>query len=71
MKPVIQQSACELLVLLRTKKISSLDLANEYIRQIERLNPFLNALVERGVAVCGVGAVQPLAGRTEGSGPHN
>ena len=46
MKPVIQQSACELLVLLRTKKISSLDLANEYIRQIERLNPFLNALVD-------------------------
>ena len=32
---------------------------------------FLNALVERGVAVCGAGAVQPLAGRTEGSGPHN
>jgi hypothetical protein len=32
---------------------------------------FLNALVERGVAVCGSGAVQPLAGRTENPGTRN
>lgn len=46
MKPVTQQSACELLVRLRTKKISALELADEYIRQIERLNPQINALVD-------------------------
>ena len=43
---VTQQSAFELLVLLRTKKISATELADEYIRQIERLNPRLNALVD-------------------------
>ena len=43
---VTQQSAFELLVLLRTKKISATELADEYIRQIERLNPQLNALVD-------------------------
>jgi len=32
---------------------------------------FLNALLERGVAVCGSGSVQPLAGRTENPGPRN
>ncbi|MBV8905802.1 MAG: hypothetical protein JOZ22_19385 [Acidobacteriia bacterium] len=32
---------------------------------------FLNALMERGVAVCGAGVVQPLAGRTENPGPRN
>jgi Asp-tRNA(Asn)/Glu-tRNA(Gln) amidotransferase A subunit family amidase len=46
MKPVTQQSACELLALLGTKKISALELADEYIRQIERLNPQINALVD-------------------------
>lgn len=46
MKPITQQSACELLVLLRTKKISALELADEYIGQIERLNPQINALVD-------------------------
>ena len=46
MKPVTQQSAFELLVLLRTRKLSALELANEYIRQIERLNPQINALVD-------------------------
>jgi len=46
MKPVTQQSARDLLVLLRTKKISALELAEEYIRQIERLNPQINALVD-------------------------
>ena len=46
MKPVTQQSAFELLALLRTKQISALELAEEYIRQIERLNPQVNALVD-------------------------
>ena len=46
MKPVTQQSACELLVLLGRKRISALELADEYIGQIERLNPHINALVD-------------------------
>ena len=46
MKPVTQQSAVELLALLRESKISPLELANKYIAQIERLNPRLNALVD-------------------------
>jgi Asp-tRNA(Asn)/Glu-tRNA(Gln) amidotransferase A subunit family amidase len=46
MKAVTQQSAIELLGLLRDSKISPLELANEYIAQIERLNPRLNALVD-------------------------
>ena len=45
-KPVTRQSAFELLDLLRTGKISALELADEYIRQIERLNPQINALVD-------------------------
>jgi hypothetical protein len=32
---------------------------------------FLNALTRTGVAVCGAGVVQPLAGRTESVGPRN
>jgi hypothetical protein len=32
---------------------------------------FLTALNKTGVAVCGVGVVQPLAGRTESVGPRN
>ncbi|MGA2270815.1 MAG: hypothetical protein ABSH44_20265 [Bryobacteraceae bacterium] len=32
---------------------------------------FLNALTKTGVAVCGAGVVQPLAGRTESVGPRN
>jgi hypothetical protein len=32
---------------------------------------FLNALTKTGVAVCGSGGVQPLAGRTESIGPRN
>lgn len=46
MKPVTQQSAVELLKLLRAGAISALELANEYLAQIERLNPKLNALVD-------------------------
>ena len=46
MKPVTQQSACELLAVLRTRKISALELADEHIRQIELLNPQINALVD-------------------------
>jgi hypothetical protein len=32
---------------------------------------FLNALTQTGVAVCGAGSVQPLAGRTESVGSRN
>jgi hypothetical protein len=32
---------------------------------------FLNALIKTGVAVCGNGSVQPLAGRTESVGSRN
>ena len=32
---------------------------------------FLSGLTENGVAVCGAGVVQPLAGRTTGSPSHN
>jgi hypothetical protein len=32
---------------------------------------FLAALTQTGVAVCGVGAVEPLAGRTESVGTRN
>ena len=46
MKPVTQQTAVELLALLREAKISPLELADEYIAQIQRLNPQLNALVD-------------------------
>jgi Asp-tRNA(Asn)/Glu-tRNA(Gln) amidotransferase A subunit family amidase len=45
-RPVTQQSAFELLDLLRTNQISALELAGEYIRQIERLDPQINALVD-------------------------
>jgi hypothetical protein len=31
---------------------------------------FLNALTKTGVAVCGGSTVQPLAGRTESTGPR-
>ena len=39
MRPLTQQSAVELLALLRARNISALELAEEYIRQVERLNP--------------------------------
>jgi Asp-tRNA(Asn)/Glu-tRNA(Gln) amidotransferase A subunit family amidase len=45
-RPITQQPAVELLALLREHKISPLELANEYITLIERLNPRLNALVD-------------------------
>jgi Asp-tRNA(Asn)/Glu-tRNA(Gln) amidotransferase A subunit family amidase len=38
--------AVELLSMLRRKQISPLELADEYIQQIERLNPQLNALID-------------------------
>ncbi len=38
--------AVELLAMIRRKQISPLELADEYIQQIERLNPQLHALVD-------------------------
>ncbi len=40
------QSAVQLLAQLRAKKISALELSDEHIKQIERLNPSLNAIVD-------------------------
>ncbi|HEY0796586.1 MAG TPA: amidase, partial [Acidisarcina sp.] len=46
MTEVVLESAVKQLSLLREKKISPPELAEEHIRQIERLNPSLNALIE-------------------------
>lgn len=46
MSEITQQPAVRLLALLREKKISPLELADEHIRRIEALNPRLNALVD-------------------------
>ena len=46
MSALVTRSAVELLALLHSGKISPLELAEEHIRQIERLNPQLNALVD-------------------------
>src|SRR5512146_2042963 len=46
MQGLTQQSAVQLLSLLRERKISPLELADEHIRRIEALNPRLNALVD-------------------------
>ena len=68
MKPVTQQPAAALLALLRTRKISALELADDYIRQIERLNPQINAIVDfdaervRAQARASENATGPLAG---------
>ena len=40
------QSAVEQLKLLRNNDISPVELAEEHIRRIERLNPALNAIVD-------------------------
>ncbi len=44
--PVTLLSAVEQLALLRAQKISPLELAEEHIRQIERLNPRLRAFAD-------------------------
>jgi amidase len=46
MKPVVLLSVVEQLQLLQKRTISPLELAEEHIQQIERLNPALNALVD-------------------------
>src|SRR5579862_2332461 len=46
MNDVVLRSAVEMLGMLRARKISPLELAEEHIRQIERLNPRLNALID-------------------------
>jgi amidase len=46
MKPVTQQSAIELARMLREGKISPTELTSEYIAQVQRLNPLLNALID-------------------------
>ena len=46
MSAIVLRSAVEMLALLAARKISASELAEEHIRQIERLNPQLNALVD-------------------------
>jgi Asp-tRNA(Asn)/Glu-tRNA(Gln) amidotransferase A subunit family amidase len=46
MSAVVLRSAVEMLGLLGAGKISPVELAEEHIRQIERLNPQLNALID-------------------------
>ena len=46
MSDIVFSSATKQLELLRTGQISITELADEHIRQIERLNPKLNALVD-------------------------
>lgn len=46
MSSVVLRSADEMLAMLRARKISPLELAEEHIRQIDRLNPQLNALID-------------------------
>jgi amidase len=66
--PVTQQSATDLLHLVKTKKLSPLELTDEHIRQIERLNPKINALVDfdpdrvRAQARASEKSTGPLAG---------
>ena len=46
MSTLTQQSAVQLLAMLRAKKISPLELADEHIRVIERKNPQINAIID-------------------------
>lgn len=46
MSDLLTTPAVELLALLSSRKISPLELAEEHIRQIEKRNPKLNALVD-------------------------
>ena len=66
MSNVTLLSAVEQLALLRSRKISAIELAEEHIRQIERLNPQLNAITdfdaERTRAQAAAAATGPLAG---------
>lgn len=61
-----QQSATQLLAALRQKEISPLELAEEHLREIERQNPELNALIdcdpERVCAQARRNLTGPLAG---------
>src|ERR1700738_4315515 len=46
MNDLVSHSAVELLALLSSRKISPLELAEEHIRQTDKLNPQLNALID-------------------------
>ena len=59
-------SAVEQLALLEQKKISALELAEEHIRQIERLNPVLNAFIEFDAEAVRAQARRGTGGRLAG-----
>jgi len=46
MTDLVLRPATEMLAMLKAQTISPLELAEEHIRQIERLNPTLNALID-------------------------
>jgi Asp-tRNA(Asn)/Glu-tRNA(Gln) amidotransferase A subunit family amidase len=59
-------SAVEQLALLEQKKISAVELAEEHIRQIERLNPALNAFIEFDAEAVRAQARRVVGGRLAG-----
>lgn len=59
-------SAVEQLALLKARKISPLELAEEHIRQIQRLNPSFNALVDFDAERVRAQASQPAVGKLAG-----
>ncbi|MEO8726803.1 MAG: amidase [Acidobacteriaceae bacterium] len=59
-------SAVEQLSLLRQKKISSLELTEEHIRRIERLNPILNAIIDFDPDRARLQAQRPASGPLSG-----
>src|SRR5580658_4436120 len=59
-------SAVEQLALLEQKKTSALELAEEHIRRIERLNPVLNAFVEFDAEAVRAQARREVGGRLAG-----
>jgi amidase len=65
-RPIVESSAVEQLALLRDKKISAIELADEHIRRIEILNPSLNALIDFDAERVRASARNPLPGPLTG-----
>jgi Asp-tRNA(Asn)/Glu-tRNA(Gln) amidotransferase A subunit family amidase len=67
MNNLVLRPAVEMLSMLRAREISSIELAEEHIRQIDRLNPQLNALIDFDPdRVLAQAAFQDEAGETSG-----
>ena len=63
---IVERSAIEQLALLRDKKISALELAEEHIHRIEALNPSINALIDFDASRVREIARNPLPGPLSG-----